>query len=374
MSDLKLNRFGDLDFSSRRLHLVGGANAVAQQIRIRFRTFLGEWFYDRTAGFPWFQQVLGVKGDVQQFEGLFRQVILTTPKVLSIETFSFTFDQRTRVLTVTFRAKTSEGVLDFDDDFDFEESAPEPLTGHSAWNWSSSSSAGSGLFTFVPFSPAPDHYWAQTAILPAGGGHPAPYVADEGVTGGIDFQVGTDQSVGGSLNLTWETADGESRTGTVSDDDIAFFSTEAFTVAAWVRYERSGVGAFIFPLRVGATHLVVKDAVARAYVFYDFEEEFVTSTETDVGTGPSTGFHLYSISVEPGPTGSIVWYIDGTAVHTIDGVDNPQWFTSGLLTVLGAVDGLTAEWGQVGIWRDDPSISHSGLYARGPAKRIKAAP
>lgn len=119
MTSLRLDAdTGDLDLSSGTVRLVDGADEIAQKIRIRLRFFLGEWFLDTRLGVPWFQKVLGKKRKKAIVDVYIKRVVLTTPGVQSIDSFSMTFDGVTRKLSVSFTCVTTAGeVLTFDDLF-----------------------------------------------------------------------------------------------------------------------------------------------------------------------------------------------------------------------------------------------------------------
>jgi hypothetical protein len=105
------------DLSGRNpldLSLVRGIDSVAQQIKIRLLTFLGEWFLDVRAGVPYFESILVKNPDRLIVEGLFREQIEGVPEVQEIESLTLAFDSLRRELSVTFRARTTVGVLEFD--------------------------------------------------------------------------------------------------------------------------------------------------------------------------------------------------------------------------------------------------------------------
>ena len=53
---------GDLDVSSHTLVILQApAECLAQKLTNRTRIFLGDWYQDLRQGFPWIEQILGVK-------------------------------------------------------------------------------------------------------------------------------------------------------------------------------------------------------------------------------------------------------------------------------------------------------------------------
>jgi hypothetical protein len=107
---LKLTDAGDWDTSTGTLQYLTGLGAVRQAVRIRLQAFLGEWFLDTTVGTPLLQQVLGQKNpNPAALHGVFRNRILGTPGVASLEKLELTFDRRARTLRVDFAATCDFG-------------------------------------------------------------------------------------------------------------------------------------------------------------------------------------------------------------------------------------------------------------------------
>ncbi len=108
--DLKLDPVtGDLAIEDNDLVLIDGTEAVAQDIEIRLRFFLGEWFLDQRLGVPYYEKILGQKPRLTAIAGIFRKAIMTTPGMLSITDFSLDYDGPTRALSVSFRGKCVDG-------------------------------------------------------------------------------------------------------------------------------------------------------------------------------------------------------------------------------------------------------------------------
>lgn len=112
MKDLLLTAAGDLDCSALGVQLVGGAARVAQQVRTRLRTFLGEWEFDLDAGVPWFQRILGIKGvNLNDVEDIIKTQILSVADVKSISAIKMTFNGTTRKLSITSKVDTNFGTV-----------------------------------------------------------------------------------------------------------------------------------------------------------------------------------------------------------------------------------------------------------------------
>lgn len=103
----------DLVIEDFDLQLLTGIDRVAQQIKIRFLFFLGEWFLNVTLGVPYYRDILIKSPNRAVVEGLLREVIITTPNVREVLELTFEYDEVTRRLDVRFRANTDFGELVF---------------------------------------------------------------------------------------------------------------------------------------------------------------------------------------------------------------------------------------------------------------------
>ena len=95
------------------LALVTLRPAIAQDIQMRLRTWLEETPYDTTEGVPYLQVIFKGAPDVVATQFILEQNILNTPGVLGVTLDPLDLDTRTRELTVTGRATTEEGPIDF---------------------------------------------------------------------------------------------------------------------------------------------------------------------------------------------------------------------------------------------------------------------
>jgi len=118
MADIALDSDGDILIQNDSLVLVEGDDAIVQHLTIRFRFFLGEWFLDSRLGIPYFSEIFVKNPDLSRVRGIFRQVVLTTPSIDSLIEFGLQFESAIRKLTVSFRArKTDGGVLEYNKEF-----------------------------------------------------------------------------------------------------------------------------------------------------------------------------------------------------------------------------------------------------------------
>lgn len=103
--DLKINKYD--------LSLVDDLESTAQRLKVRLLFFLTEWFLDRQQGIPYLQDILQKAPDLQKVENIIKTVILTTPRVIQLQSFSLDYDNLTRKLIVEFNALTDDGDLTF---------------------------------------------------------------------------------------------------------------------------------------------------------------------------------------------------------------------------------------------------------------------
>jgi len=109
-TDLFLDSDGDLDISGGDLSLAEGIEAIGQHVNQRLRLFLGEWFLDINAGVPFFQNIFVKRPNFAVVEGIFRDQILSTAGILELNSFNFDYNNTTRSLSISFTARTINGV------------------------------------------------------------------------------------------------------------------------------------------------------------------------------------------------------------------------------------------------------------------------
>lgn len=115
--DWKLDSTGDLDIEDGDIAFVTGADAIAQHCSIRLKTFLGEYWLNQNIGIDYFGKILIKNPNMAVVQSLFRRTILGTPGVISLLSFSVSLDKTTRALSVTFRADSTEGPLDYSEEY-----------------------------------------------------------------------------------------------------------------------------------------------------------------------------------------------------------------------------------------------------------------
>lgn len=112
MLDIALTTFHDIDTSSLDLKLVDKAEQVRQQLLIKLKLWRGEWFLDTEFGTPYLQQILGKQLTLSGALAALRKSILEVEGVRQILSFSYTFSNATRKLTVNFTADTPYGIVE----------------------------------------------------------------------------------------------------------------------------------------------------------------------------------------------------------------------------------------------------------------------
>lgn len=114
MSDITIDSAtGDIELIGNDLSLTTGVEAIQQHLSQRLKTFLNEWFIDKRIGIPYFEHVLKKNFDPTIIDTVFKREIITTPGVLELLRFEADLDKSTRTLEISFRARTSEGVINF---------------------------------------------------------------------------------------------------------------------------------------------------------------------------------------------------------------------------------------------------------------------
>ncbi|MCG8433499.1 MAG: hypothetical protein MJA83_05665 [Gammaproteobacteria bacterium] len=117
MADFKLDASGDLDLSTGDIQIITGNAAIAQELTIRLRFFLGEWFLDVREGIPYIQQFFRKNPNPNIIRDVIARVVRGTPGVIDLLSLSFDLDTVARRLSVSLSAQTTsdEGPLVFEE-------------------------------------------------------------------------------------------------------------------------------------------------------------------------------------------------------------------------------------------------------------------
>lgn len=113
MADLELDGTGDLDLTTNDAVVLTGIEAIRQELQIRYRYFLGEWFLNREEGTPYFEHILKKNANDAQVRAVLLEVAKTTPGVVEVRSYAASLDGPSRVLTVTLQlgVTTDEGLV-----------------------------------------------------------------------------------------------------------------------------------------------------------------------------------------------------------------------------------------------------------------------
>jgi len=108
---------GDWEFGKGKNDYKRGLNAVQQNIKTRLMSFLGDCFFDTTAGIDWFN-LLGAK-DRLALELAIQSVIINTQNVTGILQLSVS-ESANRRITITYRVQTTLGETGEAFQYDFD--------------------------------------------------------------------------------------------------------------------------------------------------------------------------------------------------------------------------------------------------------------
>lgn len=112
MSDLLQDTLTkELALKNNDLQIVTGRAAIRQDCEQVLKFLYGEWFLDTTKGVPYFQSVLVKSPDLNVIQGIFIEAILSVNGVMELLSFVFNYDPETRVLSITFEARTTDGTI-----------------------------------------------------------------------------------------------------------------------------------------------------------------------------------------------------------------------------------------------------------------------
>ena len=110
--DLALNVDSwDLVFHNNDLLLIDNAERIGQQIKITLQFWFQEWFLDTTKGIPYLEYICIENPNLQHIRQIFREAIQSVPDVDSVTELTLNVNAKERILSVTYTANTSAGLL-----------------------------------------------------------------------------------------------------------------------------------------------------------------------------------------------------------------------------------------------------------------------
>lgn len=101
----------DLVIQNGDILLIDNAERVSQQIKIKLKSFLSEWFLDTTYGIPYFESILIKNPSLTTIRSIFRTQILAVDNVKSVNSLTVLLDKANRTLTVEFECDTTYGLV-----------------------------------------------------------------------------------------------------------------------------------------------------------------------------------------------------------------------------------------------------------------------
>lgn len=110
MIDFELDPItNDLVFQNFDFSLVDDTKQIMQNLAIRLRFILGEWYLDITQGVPYFEVFFRKAPNQIQIESILKEEIVNTRGILELTSFESDFDQRRRIYSVKFSARSISG-------------------------------------------------------------------------------------------------------------------------------------------------------------------------------------------------------------------------------------------------------------------------
>ena len=110
-SNLKLDSNWDIVIG-RGATRVGGVDFVAQNVKSRLMTLLGEWQHNPSLGLPWFDGLLGKHVTSDDIQVAVQNVILSTNNVRYVALVTVDADHRQRTISINFTAESDFGTIE----------------------------------------------------------------------------------------------------------------------------------------------------------------------------------------------------------------------------------------------------------------------
>lgn len=108
-----LNSKNDIFLDNGSFAVVRDGPEIVQHVRTRLLFYLEEWFLDKNAGTPYFQEIFRKPANIANAESRIKERILGTPGVLRLLNFTMDYQgANQRRLSVSFSAETTAGTID----------------------------------------------------------------------------------------------------------------------------------------------------------------------------------------------------------------------------------------------------------------------
>lgn len=109
--DALLGPDGDVVFGAGDLVPVRGAQAIAQEVRVRCKYWLGEGVMDVTDGVDFENDVFTKPPDIPRAQAAFRLQLLATTGVAEVLTVTARFEPATRSIFIFYSARLVDGAI-----------------------------------------------------------------------------------------------------------------------------------------------------------------------------------------------------------------------------------------------------------------------
>ena len=90
--------------------LIDNAERVAQQIKVKLLTFLGEWFLDTTWGVPYLEYILVKQPNQELIKQILSEQILSVDDVKSLNALELDYQVKVRTLIINYEVSTEYGL------------------------------------------------------------------------------------------------------------------------------------------------------------------------------------------------------------------------------------------------------------------------
>lgn len=97
----RLSGSGDMTFGQGLANFAKASEACAQNVTTRLKLILGEWFLDTSAGVPYVETIFKEHVPQQLVEAQFKQTILETTDVQTLNSFSMTLNHKDRNASIS---------------------------------------------------------------------------------------------------------------------------------------------------------------------------------------------------------------------------------------------------------------------------------
>jgi|SRR5690606_25482948 len=108
MIDISLDNEGDLLLDDYDLKLIDNVDQIAQNLYIRLKFFLGEWFLDINQGIPFYEDIFIKSPNQIAVENIIQDEIIQTQGITEITRFESSFDSINRQYRINFTAIANE--------------------------------------------------------------------------------------------------------------------------------------------------------------------------------------------------------------------------------------------------------------------------